>query len=189
MDVTEAKVRNAEFVSKDRAIHRAQAVIEFDLEGNILSANENFQRAVGYSLRELVGQHHSMLCDSDYITSAEYRDFWLRLRKGEYLAGRFHRVGKYGRNVWIQASYNPIFDMRGDPVKVVKYAHDVTEQVELEQRLTTKTRDMASSIKALARSIDEIVANAQQASGLAGETQSNAEQGFEELRKSIERST
>ncbi|GAB7040108.1 MULTISPECIES: methyl-accepting chemotaxis protein [Catenuloplanes] len=186
VDITDAKVRNAEFVGKDRAINRAQAVIEFDLEGNILTANENFQRALGYSLRELVGQHHSMLCDSDYITSAEYRDFWLRLRKGEYLSGRFHRTGKYGRNVWIQASYNPIFDMRGVPVKVVKYAHDVTEQVELEQRLTTKTRDMAASIRALADSIDEIVVNAQQASGLAGETQSNAEQGFEELRKSIE---
>ncbi|MFI5840072.1 PAS domain-containing methyl-accepting chemotaxis protein [Catenuloplanes sp. NPDC051500] len=186
VDITDAKIRNAEFVGKDRAINRAQAVIEFDLEGTILAANENFQRALGYSLRELVGQHHSMLCDSDYITSAEYRDFWLRLRKGEYLSGRFHRVGKYGRNVWIQASYNPIFDMRGVPIKVVKYAHDITEQVELEQRLTTKTRDMAVSIKALADSIDEIVANAQQASGLAGETQSNAEQGFEELRKSIE---
>ncbi|MDP9799653.1 methyl-accepting chemotaxis protein [Catenuloplanes nepalensis] len=186
VDVTDAKIRNAEFVGKDRAINRAQAVIEFDLEGNILVANENFQRALGYSLRELVGQHHSMLCDSDYITSAEYRDFWLRLRKGEYLSGRFHRVGKYGRNVWIQASYNPIFDMRGEPIRVVKYAHDITEQVELEQRLTTKTRDMADSIKALADSIDEIVVNAQQASGLAGETQSNAEQGFEELRKSIE---
>ncbi|WP_157239756.1 methyl-accepting chemotaxis protein [Catenuloplanes japonicus] len=186
VDITDAKIRNAEFVGKDRAINRAQAVIEFDLEGTILAANENFQRALGYSLRELVGQHHSMLCDSDYITSAEYRDFWLRLRKGEYLAGRFHRVGKYGRSVWIQASYNPIFDMRGEPIKVVKYAHDITEQVELEQRLTTKTRDMATSIKALADSIDEIVANAQQASGLAGETQSNAEQGFEELRKSIE---
>ncbi|WP_306214926.1 PAS domain S-box protein [Actinoplanes sp. RD1] len=185
-DITAAKLRNAEYEGKDQAINRAQAVIEFDLEGTILSANENFQRTVGYSARELVGQHHSMLCTGDYVTSAEYRDFWLRLRKGEYLTGRFHRIGKFGRDVWIQATYNPIFDMQGRPFKVVKYAHDITDQVQLEQLLSRKTREMNDSINALTGSIDEIVVSAQQASTLAGETQQNAQEGYEELRKSIE---
>ena len=185
-DVTEGKLRNAEYEGKDLAINRAQAVIEFDLEGTILMANENFQRTLGYSARELVGQHHSMLCSGDYVTSAEYRDFWLRLRKGEYLTGRFHRIGKFGRDVWIQATYNPIFDMRGEPFKVVKYAHDITDQVQLEQLLSSKTREMNRSIGELTGSIDEIVVAAQQASTLAGETQHNAQEGYEELRKSIE---
>jgi methyl-accepting chemotaxis protein len=185
-DVTAAKVRNGEYEGKDIAINRAQAVIEFDLEGHILAANENFQRTLGYSARELVGQHHSMLCTGDYVTSAEYRDFWLRLRKGEYLSGRFHRIGKFGRDVWIQATYNPIFDMRGRPLKVVKYAHDITDQVQLEQLLSAKTREMSDSIKALTGSIDEITVSAKQASTLAGETQQNAQEGYEELRKSIE---
>jgi methyl-accepting chemotaxis protein len=185
-DVTEDKLRNAEYQGKDMAINRAQAVIEFDLEGHILLANENFQRTLGYSARELVGQHHSMLCDGEYVTSAEYRDFWLRLRKGEYLSGRFHRVGKFGRDVWIQATYNPIYNMRGEPYKVVKYAHDITDQVQLEQLLSAKTREMSDSINALTGSIDEITVSAQQASKLAGETQQNAQEGYEELRKSIE---
>ncbi|WP_307831063.1 methyl-accepting chemotaxis protein [Nucisporomicrobium flavum] len=120
------------------------------------------------------------------MISAEYRDFWLRLRKGEYLSGRFHRVGKFGRDVWIQATYNPIFDMQGRPFKVVKYAHDITDQVQLEQLLSAKTREMSRSINELTGSIDEIVVSAQQASRLAGETQQNAQEGYEELRKSIE---
>ena len=185
-DITAAKLSNAEYEGKDHAINRAQAVIEFDLEGTIMMANENFQRTLGYSARELVGQHHSMLCTPDYVTSAEYRDFWLRLRKGEYLAGRFHRVGKFGRDVWIQATYNPIFDMQGRPYKVVKYAHDITDQVQLEQLLSMKTREMSRSINELTGSIDEIVVSAQLASRLAGETQHNAQEGYEELRKSIE---
>jgi methyl-accepting chemotaxis protein len=185
-DVTASKLRNAEFEGKVNAINRGQAVIEFDLQGNILTANESFLRTMGYSLREVVSQHHSMFCTQEYITSPEYRDFWLRLSKGEYLSGRFHRVGKYGRDVHLQATYNPIFNLKGEPTKVVKYATDITDQVRLELRLSTKTRDMTEAVNALSQSIDEIVGNAGQASGLADETQTNAERGFEELRKSIE---
>ncbi|TQS40838.1 PAS domain S-box protein [Cryptosporangium phraense] len=185
-DITQAKLRNAEFEGKVKAIDRAQAVIEFDLEGNVLEANDNFLRTIGYSQREIKGQHHSMFCAPDYITSAEYRDFWLRLRKGEFIAGRFHRVGKYNRDVYIQATYNPIFNLAGEPVKVVKYAADITEQVKLEQLLTNKTREMSETVGELALSIDEIVVSAQTASGMAGSTQTNAETGFDELRKSIE---
>jgi methyl-accepting chemotaxis protein len=186
MDVTADKQRNAEFEGKVNAIDRAQAVIEFDLDGNIRSANDNFLRTMGYSLREILGQHHSMFCSPDYITSAEYRDFWLRLAAGEFITGQFHRLGKYGRDVYLKATYNPIFDLRGRPVKVVKYAMDITDQVSLQQRLASKSSEMNDSIGRLATSIDDIVDNAQQASDLAGQTQANAERGFEELRKSIE---
>jgi methyl-accepting chemotaxis protein len=185
-DITEAKLRDAEYRGKDVAINRSQAVIEFDLEGKILLANENVQRTLGYSARELVGQHHSMLCTGEYVTSAEYRDFWPRLRTGEYLGGRFHRIGKFGRDVWIQATYSPIFTIGGEPFKVVEYAQDVTDQVQLEQRLSGKTREMGESIDSLAGSIDEITVSAQEASRLAGETQHNAQNGYEELRNAIE---
>ncbi|GGK83120.1 PAS domain S-box protein [Mangrovihabitans endophyticus] len=186
VDITDAKLRNAEYEGRDAAINHAQAVIEFDLEGNIQSANENFQRTMGYSARELIGQHHSMLCSGDYVTSPEYRDFWLRLRKGDSLSGRFHRVGKFNRDVWIQATYNPIYGLDGKPFKVVKYAHDITRQVQLEQSLAAKTQEMSASIGELTQSIDEITVSARQASTLASETQQNAQDGFEELRNAIE---
>ncbi|GGM67682.1 PAS domain S-box protein [Dactylosporangium sucinum] len=185
-DITAGRLRNAEFEGKVAAMDRGQAVIEFDLEGNVLRANDNFLRTMGYSMREIQAQHHSMFCTQEYITSPEYRDFWLRLSRGEFIAGRFHRVGKYGREVFLQASYNPIFDLKGQPVKVVKFGQDITDQVALEQRLSTKTRDMSKAVEELSVSIAQIVGNAGQASALAGETQTNAQRGFEELRKSIE---
>ncbi len=135
-DVTAEKRRNAEYASRVSAIDRSQAVIEFDLEGRILAANENFLRTVGYTLPEVIGRHHRMFVTPEYAASEEYREFWRQLLRGEFVSGRFHRIGKDGRDVWIQSSYNPILDQAGRPVKVIKYAYDVTEQVELERRLT-----------------------------------------------------
>jgi methyl-accepting chemotaxis protein len=186
IDITAAKLRNTEFESKVKAVDRGQAVIEFDLDGQVLAANENFLRTMGYSLREIVGQHHSMFCAADYITSLEYRDFWLRLNKGELFSNRFHRLGKYGRDVWIQATYSPIFNLKGEPVRVVKYAYDVTEQVMLERKIKSKTDDMTRTVSELTTSIEAISANTQAATTLSGETQTNAEQGFDALKKSIE---
>ncbi|WP_285601237.1 PAS domain-containing protein, partial [Kineosporia sp. NBRC 101731] len=137
-DVTGEKLRNADYAGRVAALDRSQAVIEFDLNGNILTANDNFLKTLGYTQNEIVGQHHSIFCTQEYVLSEEYRDFWLRLQRGEFRAGRFHRLGKFGRNVWIQASYNPILDLAGKPVKVIKYAYDITEQVQLEQRLNAK---------------------------------------------------
>jgi methyl-accepting chemotaxis protein len=110
------------------AINKAQAVIEFDLTGKILHANGNFLNALGYTLAEIQGQHHSMFVDAAYRASAEYKAFWDKLGRGEYDAAQYKRIGKGGKEVWIQASYNPIFDKRGRPYKVVKFATDVTEQ-------------------------------------------------------------
>ncbi|GAA4375187.1 PAS domain-containing methyl-accepting chemotaxis protein [Nocardioides caricicola] len=185
-DVTETKLVSAEVQARVDAVDRAQAVIEFDLDGQVVHANENFLRTLGYSLREIVGQHHSTFCDDEYIRSVEYRDFWMRLGKGEVIAGRFHRKGKYGRDVYIQATYNPVLDLAGNVVKVIKYAYDVTEEVDRERRIDVGTRDMTESVRELAGSITEIATQSQTATQLAAETHANAEQGVEALRASIE---
>lgn len=110
------------------ALNRAQAVIEFSPDGTVLTANENFLNALGYSLAEIKGQHHRMFCEASYTNSGEYMAFWQRLNRGEYDAGVYRRVGKEGKEVWIQASYNPILDAAGKVCKVVKFATDVSGQ-------------------------------------------------------------
>jgi methyl-accepting chemotaxis protein len=126
-DITEQKLRNADFEGQLAAIHKAQAVIEFTLEGKIITANANFLNTVGYTLEEIRGQHHRMFVDPAQRETQDYRMFWEKLGRGEYDAGQYKRVGKGGREVWLQASYNPILDANGKPFKVVKYASDVTE--------------------------------------------------------------
>ncbi len=128
-DITEQKLQNADFTGQLAAISKAQAVIEFSLNGRILHANANFLNAVGYTLEEVRGQHHSMFVDPVDRQSSDYRLFWDKLGRGEYDAGQYKRIAKGGRAVWLQASYNPIMDMNGKPFKVVKYATDITEQV------------------------------------------------------------
>jgi len=111
------------------AINKVQAVIEFTLDGTIVNANDNFLNTVGYRIEEIRGQHHSMFVDSAYRASPEYRAFWDKLGRGEFDAGQYKRIGKGGRAIWIQASYNPVIGPDGKPYKVVKYATDVTDQV------------------------------------------------------------
>ena len=186
LDVTAAKLANAEVSARLAAVDRAQAVIEFDLEGVVLAANENFLRTMGFSAREIVGQHHSSFCTPEYTRSEEYRDFWLRLGKGEMISGRFQRVGKYGREVHIQATYNPVYDLAGQPCKVIKYAYDVTAAVQLEQRIADSTQQMTELVASLSAAIGEIGRSSTQATELASQTHSNAEQGVEALRASLE---
>ncbi len=139
------KQRMAELDSHVNAIHRAMAVIEFDVDGTVLTANENFLEAVGYELAEIQGKHHSIFCDRAMRESAEYRDFWARLKRGELEAGEFRRVDKHGRTLWLQASYNPIRDEEGRVTKVVKYASDITAQV-------TRSDDHAGQVAAIGAS-------------------------------------
>ena len=120
--------RQAEIIGQLAAINRAQAVIEFDLEGHVLMANQNFLDTMGYALDEVVGAHHQMFVTHEERSSAAYRDFWHKLGTGQYDAGRYLRVAKDGREVWLQATYNPILDHTGDPIKIVKYATDITDQ-------------------------------------------------------------
>ncbi|MGE5505718.1 MAG: methyl-accepting chemotaxis protein, partial [Actinomycetota bacterium] len=128
-DVTEQKLRNADFQGQLDAINKSQAVISFNMDGSIIHANPNFLGALGYTLDEVKGKHHSMFVEQQYRDSADYKEFWAKLNRGEYVAAEFKRIGKGGREVWIQASYNPILDLNGKPFKVVKYATDVTDMV------------------------------------------------------------
>jgi methyl-accepting chemotaxis protein len=128
-DITERKLKAADAQGQIDAIHASQAVIEFELDGTIRTANENFLAAVGYSLGEIKGKNHRMFVGRDEKAGQDYKAFWDALRRGEFQAGEYRRLGKGGREVWIQASYNPIRDIDGRPVKVVKFAADVTEQV------------------------------------------------------------
>lgn len=128
-DITAAKLKSSEDSGKLAAISRAQAVIEFTVDGEILTANENFCAAIGYDLGEIRGRHHRMFVEPTYGQSHEYTEFWRRLRGGEFLADEFKRIAKGGREIWIQASYNPIFDPDGRVMKVVKFATDITGRV------------------------------------------------------------
>jgi len=145
-DITEQKNLSADQAGKIAAISRAQAVIEFGMDGTILTANENFLSTLGYRLDEIVGKHHRMFVEPSYGASREYEDFWAKLRSGEFIAAEFKRFGKGGNEVWIQASYNPVFDAAGKPVKVVKFATDITERKRAEgiiDRLKTSLARMA----------------------------------------------
>ena len=140
-DITAQKLRSADFEGQIAAIHKSQAVIEFSLDGTVLTANENFLKTLGYTLGEIRGQHHRMFVDPVYRESAEYRMFWERLSRGEYDAGQYKRIGKGGTEIWIQASYNPIMDLNGKPMKVVKYASDITELQGIANQVATAARD------------------------------------------------
>ncbi len=126
------------------AISRSQAIIEFDLDGVILTANENFLSTLGYSSEEVIGRHHSLFVDAEVRESREYREFWERLNKGEFLADKFQRIAKGGARIWIQGAYNPIFDAAGRPYKIVKFAIDIT-QVEHERARTETERRAAAA--------------------------------------------
>ena len=128
-DITAEKLRNAESEGKLNAISRVQAIIEFTPSGEIITANENFLATLGYQLDEVVGRQHRMFVDPTEANSADYQAFWAKLNAGEYVAAEFRRVGKGGKDVWIQASYNPIFDPNNRVTKVVKFATDITERV------------------------------------------------------------
>ncbi|WP_248324043.1 MULTISPECIES: PAS domain-containing methyl-accepting chemotaxis protein [unclassified Caballeronia] len=184
-DITEFKRGVAERDGRLAAIDRANAVIEFDLEGNVLAANQNFTDAIGYTLREIVGKHHRMFCDPETTATAEYRDFWARLSRGDYHAGRFERVSKHGYRVWLQATYNPVLDESGRPYKIVKYASDITAQVERERRMQASLIAMSEKIDELSQSIDGIATRTREATAVATETQAEADTGGRTLAESM----
>jgi len=146
-DITEQKMRLADYEGQIAAISKAQAVIEFELDGTIRTANANFLNVLGYTLDEIKGRHHSLFVTPAHRESAEYRAFWSKLGRGEYDAAQYLRIGKGGRQVWIQASYNPIFDPNGKPFKVVKYATDVTQQVVMSQQLQAAVEETQQVVK------------------------------------------
>ena len=214
-DITALKKRNVEYEGKVSAIGKAQAVIEFDMQGNVLEANENFLAVMDYDLSDIQGEHHRMFCEPEYASSAEYKKFWQKLNRGEFDAGRYKRLGNHGKVVWIQATYNPILDLNGKPYKVVKFAIDISEQVNLENSIQAKAangfadashtiaeratgvavgtqalgatvEEMNASIDGLTFSINSIAENTSNADFLAKATQQEAEAGARAVAKSIE---
>lgn len=143
-DITAEKLKNSDFEGQIAAISKVMGVIEFDLKGNITNVNPNFAAVTGYSQQEIIGNHHSMFVESGYKNSQDYKQFWEKLARGEADNGQYKRIAKGGKEVWLQASYNPIFDASGKPFKVVKYATDITAE-------KLKNADFAGQIAAIGK--------------------------------------
>lgn len=158
-DITAQKMRNMDHEGQVEAISRSQAAIQFKLDGTIISANDNFLGAMGYDRNEVVGRHHSMFVEPAFANSEDYRRFWANLASGRYQSGEFKRFGKNGREVYIQATYNPIFDITGKPIKVIKFAIDVTEQVLARKAVQDRISTSAASVEELNASVQEISQN------------------------------
>jgi PAS domain S-box-containing protein len=184
---TDARERllNLDYAAQFAAVNKSQAVIEFTVNGDILSANENFLKAMGYDLGEIQGKHHGMFVEPDYRNSRDYAVFWERLRAGEFQAGQYKRIGKHGRQVWIEGAYNPIFDQTGKVSKVVKFATDITAQMDLLANLKTLIDQNFGEIDG---AVERSAAEARSASLAADETSSNVQMvaaSAEELAASI----
>ena len=136
------------------ALDRSQAIIEFDLDGIILTANRNFLDTVGYTLDEIRGKHHSVFVDPDLRNSPDYAAFWKSLKQGEYQAGRYRRFGKGGREIWIEASYNPLLGRDGKPFKIVKFATDITRQMQEQAELKGQVEAIRKSQAVIAFDLD-----------------------------------
>lgn len=159
-DITPQKLQEADYQGQITAIGKAQAVIEFNLDGTIITANQNFLDTLSYTLPEIQGKHHSMFVDNEYSKSQEYKVFWDRLRQGQFDAGEYKRFGKNEKEVWIQASYNPIFDMNGKPFKVVKYATDITNQKLQQADFEGQLSAISKSQAVIEFNMDGIIMNA-----------------------------
>jgi methyl-accepting chemotaxis protein len=168
-DVSDQKLRFSDLAGQIDAINKSQAVIEFNMDGTIIAANANFLNALGYALGEIRGMHHSMFVEPTERDSSAYREFWANLNQGCYQAGEFKRIGKGGREVYIQASYNPILDLNGKPFKVVKYAADVTKQV-LVRMGNERVRGMMESVAAGAEELNASVREISEAMSKSRET-------------------
>ncbi|WP_420238528.1 PAS domain S-box protein [Telmatobacter bradus] len=158
-DITKEKQKNLDVAGQIEAIHRTQGVIEFDLQGTILNANENFLHLMGYTLNEIRGQQHRIFVSPEMAASAEYKTFWENLRAGRPDARVFERFGKNGRRVWIQASYNPILDENGKPTKVVKFASDLTKIIDQTELTQQTAQQVAAATEEMSSSIGEISHN------------------------------
>ncbi|MDD1522070.1 MULTISPECIES: methyl-accepting chemotaxis protein [Bradyrhizobium] len=172
-DVTAEKLKTADIAGQIAAIDKAQAVIEFNMDGTVITANANFLGALGYSLAEIKGKHHSMFVEPSERDGAAYREFWAALGRGQYQAGEYKRIGKGGKEVYIQASYNPIFDLNGKPVKVVKYATDTTKQV-LVRMGNERVRGMMESVAAGSEELNASVREISEAMTKSRETAMSA---------------
>ena len=179
-DITQQKMQMADLEGQIAAINKSNAVIHFNLDGTIISANENFLGAVGYSMAEIKGQHHRMFVGDTDRNSTEYRMFWESLNRGEFQAGEYRRFAKGNRELWLQATYNPIFDPSGRPYKVVKFCTDITGQVQLKAAIkqtidvdlgsvSSSISDMSHQVTTAAHSSSQTAANVQAVASAAEE--------------------
>jgi methyl-accepting chemotaxis protein len=155
-DITAQKQQAADVAGKLEAIDKVQAIIELDLDGTVLTANQNFLRVLGYALEEIRGKHHRMFVAPEVVASVEYARFWEKLRRGQHDAGEHRRIGKGGCEVWLQASYSPVFDSNGQLVKIVEFATDITEQKRNAQQLAAlveKVRGASAEMTGSAKDI------------------------------------
>lgn len=152
-DITEQKLLETKVSAQIDAINRSQAVIEFTPEGTIVKANENFLGAVGYSATEIIGKHHSLFMPANQKNTQEYTEFWKKLGNGEFQQGEFCRVGKGGNEIWINASYNPIFDSTGKVIGVVKFASDISTMVQERQQRREYQAQIGNDLNAIAQSV------------------------------------
>ncbi len=170
-DITEQKLKNSDYEGQLEAISKSQAVIEFSMDGTILKANDNFANTVGYSQSEILGKKHSMFCEQSYKNSNEYKEFWEKLNKGQFDAGEYLRIGKEDKEIWIQATYNPILDIDGKPFKVVKYATDITSRKNLvfsveksSKRLQEFAKQLFNTANSMSNIASIITSNSEEAS-------------------------
>lgn len=184
-DVTAQKLRNADFEGQLNAIHKSQAVIEFEMDGTIIVANDLFLESMGYTLEEVQGRHHRMFVDDETRISSEYAEFWAKLNRGEFTQGEYRRVGKGNREVWIQGAYNPIFDLNGNPVKVVKFASDVTKRVQLERESALRREKTVELIHEVIESSNQFAEGAR----VIAESSANLSEGAQNQAASVEEMT
>ncbi len=187
-DITQAKLQSADFEGQIKAIRKSQAVIEFSMDGLVITANQNFLDAMGYRLNDIQGQHHRMFVDPVERDSENYRTFWESLRRGEYQSAEFKRLGKDGKPVWLQAAYNPILDPDGRPVKVVKFATDITRQVQDRMQRATIGHEVDAGLDGIGKAISIATEQAAGAASASVQTATNVQAvaaGAEELVSSV----
>ncbi|MFG1398295.1 methyl-accepting chemotaxis protein [Roseixanthobacter pseudopolyaromaticivorans] len=187
-DITAETMKNADYRGQIAAISKSQAIIEFELDGKIITANPNFLGALGYQLDEIVGKHHSIFVDPADRAKPEYRAFWEKLARGEFQTAEYKRIGKGGKVVWIQASYNPILDASGRPFKVVKFATDVTPQVDERIRREALVVSIDADLERISAAISETNDQATVAAAASTQTSSNVQavaSGAEEMAASV----
>lgn len=187
-DITARKLQSAGDQGQVNAIDRSMAVIHFDLDGKILEANENFCNAVGYALDEIVGRHHSMFVAPEDQGTA-YTDFWRQLKAGQFQSAEYRRLGKDNKEIFIQATYNPIFDMNGRPFKVVKFATDITAQVLARRKRAETSQHVDTDLAKILEAVTNAAAQITEASAAARETSNNVENvaaGSSQLATSVE---
>ncbi|GAK46732.1 methyl-accepting chemotaxis receptor/sensory transducer [Tepidicaulis marinus] len=188
-DITEQKLLNADYEGQIAAISKSQAVIAFNLDGTVIDANANFLDASGYALDEIKGQHHRIFMPEEERESSAYKEFWDALRRGEFRTGEFKRRRRDGGELWLQASYNPIFDMNGKPFKVVKYAVDITAEVLERKQRTEAQKTIDNDLSGITQATGKANHMATQAAKASEETSATTQlvaAGIEELSNSVE---